>query len=451
MAKYDVLFVDDEEHLRRSVSQMLDLADYRVCAIPSATEALPLISRSFPGILVTDIRMPGMSGLDLLRRSRNIDADLPVILLTGHGDVPLAVEAMREGAYDFIEKPFSSKRFIEAVSRGIEKRRLSLEVRQLRDKVTARWDNLEARLIGRSEVMLNLREKIRAVASTAADCLIEGDNGSGKEVVARTIHDLSHEKDRPFVAINCAAMPVNMIEPELFGYEAGAFAGATRARFGKFEHARNGTIFLDGVDAMPLDVQAKLVPVLEERRIVRLGSHEPIDLNVRFIASTKADLEALAEAGRFRSDLLYLLNVVTMHVPSLAQRRTDIPALFVMLLRDAAARHGTVAPTPSQAYLAELTGHDWPGNVRELRNVAERLALGIEQAGPDDPAAQGTLAERVAAFERQTIATELESHRGRLKPVYESLGLSRKTLYDKMRRYDLSRDDYRETTGDEDE
>lgn len=438
-----VLFVDDEEHLRRATAQTLDLAGYGVRTAASVDEVLPLISRNFPGIIVTDIRMPGTSGMELLKHTAEIDPDLPVILVTGHGDITLAVEAMREGAYDFIEKPFASARFLDSVARAADKRRLTLEVRRLRDTVSSRWDNLEARLVGRSQIMVNVRDQIRAIAQTSANVLVVGDTGTGKEVVARAIHDLADQRDRPFVAINCAALPSDMIEAELFGYEAGAFAGATRSRFGKFEHARNGTIFFDGIEAMPLDVQAKLVRVIEERRITRLGSHEPIDLNARFIASSRVQPESAAETGALRRDLLYQLSVVTVHLPSLDQHREDIPSLFIMLARDAAARHNVPPPSLSQADFARLADRDWPGNIRQLRNVAERFVLGLGGAEDNNSGETASLADRVATFERQAIAAELEARNGRLKPVYESLGLSRKALYEKMQKYGLNRADYR--------
>ncbi len=440
----EVLFVDDEEHLRRSALQMFDLAGLDARSFAAAEDVLPLISRDLSAVLVTDIRMRGQSGMDLLSHIMEVDADLPVILVTGHGDVALAVEAMQRGAYDFIEKPFASERLLDSVSRALEKRRLTLEVRNLRDTVAGRWDNLEARLIGRSEAMLAIRNQIRAIAPVNTNVLVTGDTGTGKEVVARAIHDLSHGSERPFVAINCAALPAEMIEADLFGYEAGAFPGAVRARFGKLEHGRNGTIFFDGIDFLPLDVQATLVRIIEENRITRLGSNEPIDLNARFIASSAIDLEAAAAAHRFRRDLLYQLSVVTLRLPSLAERAEDIPALFVMLARDAAARHRIAPPEVPQHLLDRLQTAQWPGNVRELRNAAERLVLGVDQPHDGEATGETSLADRVAVYERQLIEAELIAHKGRLKPAYEALGLSRKSLYEKMRKYGLSRDTYRD-------
>lgn len=441
----EVLLVDDEEDLRRAASQTLDLVGFPVRTTGSAEEALTYISRSWHGILVTDIRMPGMDGMALLRAAMAIDPDLPVLLLTGHGDVNLAVDAMRDGAYDFIEKPFSTERLLDSISRALEKRQLTLENRQLRSSVANRSDDIETRIVGRSAVMLSIRKQIRAIAATPADVLIVGETGTGKELAARAIHDLSSDKDRPFVAINCAAIPAEMMEAELFGYEVGAFAGAMRARAGKFEHARNGTIFLDDIENMPLYLQAKLLRAVQERAITRLGSHEPIALNARFIATSSVDLERAADEEKFRKDLLYRLNIATLRLPALADRTEDIPSLFAHLVQIVATQLRAPVPSLSTSYLSSLRLRPWPGNVRELRNAAERYVLGID--GVDDHRAATsatTLRERVQAFERQTIADELRAQNGSLKACYEVLGLSRKSLYEKMVKLGLSRKDFRD-------
>ncbi|MGV8855806.1 MAG: sigma-54-dependent transcriptional regulator [Devosia sp.] len=441
----EVLLVDDEEDLRRAASQTLDLAGFPVRTTGSAEEALTSVSRGWHGILVTDIRMPGMDGMALLRAAIAIDPDLPVLLLTGHGDVNLAVDAMRDGAYDFIEKPFSVERLLDSITRALEKRQLTLENRALRSSVANRSDDLETRLVGRSQIMLNIRKQIRAVAPTRADVLIVGETGTGKELAARAIHDLSSDEDRPFVAINCAAIPAEMMEAELFGYEAGAFAGAMRARAGKFEHARNGTIFLDDIENMPLYLQAKLLRAVQERAITRLGSHEPIALNARFIATSSVDLERAADENVFRKDLLYRLNIATLRLPPLTDRSEDIPALFVHLVQIVATQLRVPAPALSTSYLSALSLQPWPGNVRELRNAAERHVLGIDGVEDSRVATSATtLRERVQAFERQSIADELRAHNGSLKAVYETLGLSRKSLYEKMLKLGLERKDFRE-------
>jgi two-component system C4-dicarboxylate transport response regulator DctD len=434
-----IFLVDDEPDLRSSTVQALDLAGFDVQDFALAERVLDLVSFGFPGIVLTDIRMPGMDGMTLMNRIHEIDRDIPVILLTGHGDVQLAVRAMREGAYDFVEKPFSAGQLAEIVSRAMDYRRLVLENRVLK-AAAGQADDLEQRLIGRSNVMIDLRRRVRTLGPTEADVLIVGETGAGKEVVARALHDISARARKPFVAIDCAAIPVALIESELFGHEAGAFPGALRARYGKFEHARGGTILLDDIASMPMDLQGKLLRVIEDRTITRLGSNESFPLDVRFMATSRVLLETEVEAGRFRADLLYRLNVVTLHVPPLAARREDIPLLFLRLLAEAAARHRVdVAQVPPKV-IAQLAARDWPGNVRELRNAADRHALGLGEGGlgaEEEPASR--LADRVAEFERREIEAALSAHRGNLKPVYESLGLSRKTLWEKMQKHGLDK------------
>src|SRR5690606_4264276 len=254
-----------------------------------ADHLLELIGYSFGGVVVTDIRMPGLDGMTLMHRIRELDPEIPVILVTGHGDVQLAVRAMREGAYDFLEKPFTPQHLAGVIRRAMRRRGLALENRRLR-AVAGKHDDLEARLPGRTPVMVDLRYRIRAIGATDADTLIIGETGVGKEVVARALHDISPRANKPFIAINCAALPENLIESELFGHEAGAFPGAIRPRYGKFEHGRGGTILLDEIGSMPFDLQAKFLRVLQERVITRLGSNEVVPLDVRFIATSKADL-----------------------------------------------------------------------------------------------------------------------------------------------------------------
>ncbi|WP_196260013.1 sigma-54-dependent transcriptional regulator [Pelagibacterium limicola] len=438
-----ILLVDDEEELRLSTAQTLDLAEFDVKDFSNPERVLELAGFGFQGIVITDIRMPGMDGLTLMNRLHEIDRDIPVILVTGHGDVQLAVRAMREGAYDFIEKPFVSSQLAEIATRALDYRRLVLENRVLRAAAGQR-DDVEQRLIGRSNAMIDLRRKVRTVGPTDADVLIVGETGSGKEVVARALHDLSARANKPFIVINCAALPANLIESELFGHEAGAFPGALRARFGKFELAQGGTILLDEIGSMPLDVQGKLLRVIQDRVITRLGSNDPLPLDVRFLATSKTGLEDDVAAGRFRADLLYRLNVITLHIPPLSARREDIPLLFMQLLTEAAARYRRdPAPVPPNV-IAAIAGRNWPGNVRELRNAADRYALDLglpvtEQGAVNGGVAPARLADRVAAFEKSVIENALIAHGGSLKPVYESLGLSRKSLYEKMQKYDLDR------------
>ncbi len=446
MSELTVLFVDDEEDLRHAVEQTLRLADIKVECFADAERALGKISRSYEGILVTDIRMEPVDGLTLMRRCLDIDPAFPVLLVTGHGDVDLAVQSIRDGAYDFLEKPFEPARLVETVKRAIDKRQLTLENRALRSQVGGR-DAIEARLVGRSPQMVALREQVRAVAATDTDILVMGATGTGKEVAARAVHRASARSEGPFVHINCAALPAELIESELFGHEAGAFAGASRARYGKFEHARGGTVFLDEIDSLSQPLQAKLLHAVQNRQITRLGSNDPIDLDVRFIAASKADLEADAAAGRFRGDLLYRLNVVTLRMPDLAARQSDVPNLFVHLVQEACARYRRSAPDVPPGLLANLSMRSWPGNVRELRNAAERFALDLDVGLSDDGSSltdtqSASLPEQLAAHEKAILVAAIGAHGGNLKATYEALGISRKALYEKMQKYDLSRADF---------
>lgn len=433
-----VYIVDDDADLRASTGQTLDLAGLSAREFASAEDMADLVGFGFPGVVLTDIRMPGIDGLTLMNRIHAIDRDVPVILMTGHGDLQLAVRAMREGAHDFIEKPFAAGQLTEILARALAYRRLVLENRSLR-AAAGQVDDLEHRLPGRSNVMIDLRRRIRTLGPTEADVLIIGATGSGKELVARALHDLSPRARAPFVAIDCASLPAELIESELFGHEAGAFPTATRARYGKFEHAQRGTVLLDDLASMPLAVQAKLLRVIESRVVTRLGSNDTYPLDVRFMATSRADLNAEVAAGRFRDDLLYRLNVVTLHVPPLDARREDIGTLFLKLVDEAAGRHRRDAPQVPPAMIARLTSGDWPGNVRELRNAADRYVLGLEAAGQAKGPTPQRLADRVAEFERREIEAALSAHAGALRPVYEALGLSRKTLYEKMLKHGISK------------
>jgi two-component system C4-dicarboxylate transport response regulator DctD len=433
-----ILLIDDEEEMRRSSAQALELFGMEVDTFASAEPVLERVGYGFDGVVVSDIRMPGMDGMTLLQRVRELDAEIPVILLTGHADVQLAVTAMRAGVYDFLEKPFTAQHLAGIIRRAMDRRSLVLENRRLR-AVAGKRDDIEARMPGRTQVMVDLRYSLRAIGATDADTLVIGETGVGKEVVARALHDISARAGRPLIAINCAALPENLIESELFGHEAGAFPGAIRPRYGKFEHARGGTILLDEIGSMPFDLQAKFLRVLQERVISRLGSNEIVPLDVRFLATSKVDLEAEVAAGRFRADLLYRLNVATLHVPSLAQRRADIPLLFLQLVREASARYGRADMEVPPDVITEVAGRNWPGNVRELRNAADRLVLGLDPQREETQFEPQRLADKVAAYERNVIASALAAHAGRIRPVYEMLGISRKTLYEKMQKYDLDK------------
>ncbi|SFT98374.1 sigma-54-dependent transcriptional regulator [Halomonas saccharevitans] len=453
-ATLPVMIIDDEAHLRITAGQTLELAGYAPQAFDSAEAALAALTPDFPGVIVSDIRMPGMDGMALLREVRNRDPDLPVILITGHGDISTAVEAMREGAWDFLEKPFPGERLVEMVRRGVDKRRLSLENRALKAELEAQQSAPGPRLVGRTAAIQRLASMVQRISQVETDVLLFGETGAGKDLVARAIHERSRRSGRPFVAINCGAVPESIIESELFGHEKGAFTGAVERRIGKFEHAEGGTVFLDEIESMPLALQVKLLRVLQERSVERLGANVPVPLDIRVIAATKVDLKAAAEAGRFREDLYYRLEVVTLPIPPLRERREDIPLLFQHFAVVAANRSGLEAPPVDAGGVSALLAHDWPGNVRELRNLAERYVLlgatcdyrlDALLRGVGSDAGDLALPRQVELFEKSLIDQALARHRGRVSEACEQLGLPRKTLYDKLRKYDLKAEDYRQS------
>ncbi|MEO1423169.1 MAG: sigma-54 dependent transcriptional regulator [Pseudomonadota bacterium] len=439
-----VYLVDDEEDIRLAIGQSLELHGLDVRTFATGPDMLAALDGDGGevGAVISDIRMPGMDGLSLLRETLARDADLPLVLITGHGDVPLAVEALKAGAEDFIEKPFETARLTDAIDRAIRHRQLILENRLLKAELAARAA-LDRTLIGRAQVMVDLRARLERLAETETDVLVTGETGTGKELAARALHTLSPRADRPFVTLNISALSEGSIESELFGHEAGAFPGAIKARAGKFEHARGGTLFLDAIDAISPALQAKLLRVIEDRQVTRLGSNSPIELDVRFLAASRSDLLQRVADGAFRPDLYYRLAVATVDLPPLRAHKEDIPALFHHFVRAAAHRYDCPVPDISAPLLADLSQKTWPGNVRELRNVADRIVLGIhaEEGSAQPPGLR--LPDRVDAYERQLIETELASNQGHITATYEGLGISRKTLYDKMQKYGLSRADFR--------
>jgi two-component system C4-dicarboxylate transport response regulator DctD len=355
--------------------------------------------------------------------------------MTGHGDIPMALRAMRDGAWDFLEKPADPLHLIETVRRALEHRRLLVENRRLRLSIAV--DGWEARLIGHSAPMVALRDRLQRIAGAATDILVLGDTGTGKEVTARALHDFSGRKGR-FVAVNCGAIPETMLESELFGHEAGAFTGAKDKRIGKIEHAHGGTLFLDEIESMPLPAQVRLLRVLQERVIERLGSNDEVAVDLQVVAATKADLHQLARQGRFREDLAYRLDIARVELPALSARRGDMALLFRHFLDLAARRQGRAAPHVDATFLADLDRRSWPGNVRELRNVAERYVLGLEDLPAGGGGASGeTLEARMDRVERAILVDSLAEQDGRIGATADALGISRKTLYLKMRKHGL--------------
>ncbi|HCW21378.1 MAG TPA: Fis family transcriptional regulator [Achromobacter sp.] len=439
------MFIDDDEDLRRANVQTLKLHGIAVEAYGSARAALSHLDRDFDGVVVTDLRMPDIDGLQLFHRLRDIDPELPVILITGHGDIATAVQCMRDGAYDFLAKPFPPDRLLTAIAHAAEKRRLVLENRRLREAAFA----LEADdmpFIGATPAMQRIKQTLRHIADADVDVLVEGETGTGKEVVATALHRLSRRRHRALVAINCGALPESVIESELFGHEAGAFTGAQKKRIGRIEHASGGTLFLDEIESMPLAVQVKLLRVLESRQITPLGSNDVRNLDLRVVAATKEDLGSPAIRGKFREDLFYRLNVVTIRIPPLRERRDDIPLLFAHYLGHASRRFNRDIPDMPASMKQYVMTHDWPGNVRELAHFAERVVLGVLSSPafdtPPAPDAAQSLPERMERFEAQLIRDALSAHQGDIKATLESLGIPRKTFYDKLQRHGIDRQQY---------
>ncbi|WP_368648840.1 sigma-54-dependent transcriptional regulator [Castellaniella ginsengisoli] len=448
MSPMNVVFVDDDADVRHANAQALDLQGVSVQACAGAREALDILTDTFPGVLVTDVRMADMDGLALFRHVRRLDPEIPVILITGHGDIEMAVGAMREGAYDFLSKPYAPERLLAAIRHGTAQRRLVLENRRLQAQASGAGgaDAAESMLIGDAPAMVRIRELLRHVADADVDVLIHGETGSGKEVVAQVLHRLSRRRDAPFVAINCGALPESVVESELFGHEAGAFTGAQKRRVGRIEHAHGGTLFLDEIESMSAAMQVRLLRVLETRQVAPLGTNEQRTVDLRVVAATKADLGDPALRAQFREDLYYRLNVVTVNIPPLRERREDIPLLFTHFAALAARRFGCPAPQPDPALWRRLMAHDWPGNVRELAHVADRCVLGVQPmpAGASCTTAPdaGSLPERIERYEAELIREALAAHDGDIRGALAALGLPRKTFYDKLRRYGIDRRAY---------
>ncbi|GAB2863686.1 sigma-54 dependent transcriptional regulator [Pseudoduganella ginsengisoli] len=438
----EILLVEDDPTVRAGSAQALDLAGFNVREFVEAEKALAQIEAHAPFVLVTDVRLPGMSGLELLQAARKIDPNMPVIVVTGHGDIAMAVQAMHDGAYDFIEKPYSSEQLADVVRRAADKRALQLEVHSLRQRL-ANSHGIAATLLGNAPAMVELRRLIDSVAVQPADVLIYGETGTGKELVARCLHQFSQRASSHYVAINCGAVPETIFESELFGHEAGAFTGAAKRQVGKIEHADGGTLFLDEIESLPLTLQVKLLRVLQERYIERLGSNSPVPVNVRVVAASKVDLKEFSDQGKFRSDLYYRLNLIVLRIPPLRERREDIPLLFEHFLMDACTRYNRDMPMVPAAHMQALMAHNWPGNVRELRNAADRFALGMGTGPNGGIAASLPLADQVAAFERALIELELRNAGGSVADACAALSVPKQTLYHKMQKYGLAGEDYR--------
>ncbi len=445
-----VLLVDDDVANIPRLSQALAPLNLWVECAANGSAALEKIddlsdAHGFQGIVITDFKMPVMDGMELLRRVHALDVDLPVIIISAYGEIAMAVEAIKTGAYDFIERPFDVADLLPKVRRALEKRQLVVDNRRLRTELANR-SGIATKLIGNSPEIQALRDEIVNVASTDATVLIHGQTGTGKEVVARALHECSHRNKGRFVAINCGALSENLIDSELFGHEAGAFTDAKQRRIGMIEYAKGGTLFLDEIESMPLALQVKLLRMLQERTISRLGSNEELKVDVRLIAATKIDLLDAANRREFREDLYFRLGVAELNIPPLNQRREDIPLLFTHFVREFSQHYQRNAPEVVGEDIERLKAHSWRGNVRELRNVAERhvLALGgkIANALDGPTGARKPLPDQMDSVEAAFIRTALEEGKGNIQAAADALGIPRRTLNEKMRRFGLERQSF---------
>jgi two-component system nitrogen regulation response regulator NtrX len=448
MAK-SILVVDDEDSILQSLEGILSDEGFEVISAESGPRALEKIEEILPDLVLLDIWMPGMDGIETLVKIKDAYPYLPVVMMSGHGTIETAVKATKTGAYDFIEKPLSLEKLLLSVGNALDYHRLEEEVSLLRGKV-------KYEITGRSGAVVQLKEQIRIVGPTNAWVLISGENGTGKELVAHSIHRLSRRAHKPMVEVNCAAIPEDLIESELFGHEKGAFTGATAMRKGKFDLAHEGTIFLDEIGDMSLKAQSKTLRILQEQKFERVGGTRTIKVDVRVIAATNKDLVREIEKGRFREDLFFRLNVIPMRVPPLRERVEDIPELVDEFIKELSLITNTDRKHMTADAMTILQKYEWPGNVRELKNLIERLIImtpGSVIQAKDVPAPFNrsfqmgesldsamildTLREAKAEFEKTFIKNKLRQYGWNISQTAEAIGIERSNLHKKIKAYDL--------------
>ena len=442
MSQASIILVEDDKELRESLSEILELNGFRVNAFPSADKALPCISYGCDATIVSDIRMPNMDGVTFLEHIRQIDEEIPVILISGHADIETALQCIKLGAFDFVEKPLRPEHLIGLVTKASQHRQLTLENRRLKQS-SRRQISLDEVLLGQSEAMVKLKQRLITLANADVNIVINGETGTGKEKIARTLHAQSERKDKPFVAINCGAMPENLIESELFGHEQGSFTGASKKRIGKIEYASGGTLFLDEIESMPLSAQIRLLRVIQEGELERVGSNQLVHVALKVLSASKEDLLALSQKGGFRQDLYYRLSVASLDIPPLRERKDDIPLLLSHFIHESESRLGKKAPPLSPLHFQQLIAHDWPGNVRELMNEADRITLGISDLiNVSNKPECTSLAHQLAQFELQVLHHALARFSGHIGDTAEHLDIPRKNLYLRMKKYGLKREEY---------
>jgi two-component system nitrogen regulation response regulator NtrX len=450
-----LLIVDDEQSIRDALVQVFEYEGHEVRGAADGPEALALAAQGRFDVIFLDVKMPGMDGLEVLERLREEDPNVLVVMVSGHGTIDTAVEATRKGAYDFLEKPLDTDRLLVTLRRALDLRGLTASMEALRDQVESRYE-----IVGTSYPVRQVLERIEKVAPTEARVLVTGENGTGKELVARAIHRLSSRADAPFVEVNCAAIPSELIESALFGHIKGSFTGAVQDRAGKFEQANGGTLFLDEIGDMSLAAQAKVLRALEQGVVTRVGGSKAIDVDVRVIAATNKDLQEEIGEGRFREDLFYRLNVVPIHIPPLRERREDIPMLIQHFAQRMAGTTRVAAKVFTDEAVHHLAALEWPGNVRELRNTVERLlilstgsdvrASDVDMLAParstgsglgSELLGAGTFAEFKERAERAFILQKLRESEWNVAETARRMDMPRSNLYKKIEKYGLVRED----------
>ncbi|MBP7586193.1 MAG: sigma-54-dependent Fis family transcriptional regulator [Spirochaetes bacterium] len=449
MAK--ILIVDDEKNIIKTVSAILQDEDHIVYSAGSGEEALAFLRKNDVDLIILDVWLPDIDGVEILERVKKTSPEVAVLMISGHGSIDMAVKATKMGAFDFLEKPPSMERIITAVNNALEQIRLKREnLRLLKDSVQ------EDEMIGDSKAMAEVKAVIDKAASTNARVFISGDNGTGKELVAKAIHRKSLRADKAFIKVNCAAIPDELIESELFGHEKGSFTGAVNRRLGKFEVANKGTLFLDEVCDMSASAQAKVLRVLQEQQFERVGGNETITVDVRVISATNIDVKKAIDEGKFREDLYYRLNVIPVYVPSLSERKDDIPLLADYFLEKFSKEHGLGTKEISPEGIEFLTGYSWPGNVREMKNIIERLSIMVPKdvIGPDDIREHlesdehevtpqrdiSSFKKARERFEKEFIVEALRKNGKNISQTAQELGIERTNLHRKIKQYNINVD-----------
>lgn len=445
----EIIIIDDDEDVRVNTSDLLSTEFGHISTYKSPKEVMQKLKLHSPVVVLTDLRMPDADGFEFAKHVKSVDVDLPVILMTGYGDISIAVDAMKHGVHDFIEKPFDTDHLLETIKRAVDKRKLTLSLKQTREELES-VSSIESRIIGQCPAMKHLKQQITELAPMDIPVMIYGETGAGKELVARSLHDFSHRTEGRFVALNCAAIPEQLAEAELFGYEKGAFTDAVAARTGKLQHATGGTLFLDEVESLPLTTQAKLLRALSDKLVTPLGSNKEVPFDCRVISATKDELR---NNDQFRQDLFFRLQVAELRIPALKERSEDILTLFEFFVSQQCENFGSKYQIANNHTRQVLLQYDWPGNVRELINVATRYAIrgcrdieeAIEvdtQSGLDIQAGE-SLKEMVQAYEEKLIRAKLIEHRGKVSAVLDDLSIERRTFNQKLKRYGIATTDYR--------